>query len=232
MRVEPHTIDSIVHAVKRGARGQPIVRDVHDQQRFARLLYYLNDEYRDEYWERSLDGLQAFARPEHWPERAPLVKVLAWTLMSNHLHLVLKELREGGIAKFMQKVCGSMTMHFNAKYSEQGSIFQGSYRGRTVELHGDEYLRYLAVYVMVKNPFELFPGGLTRATEHFEEAYLWATRYPFCSLGTYATESQSPIVDKDIFGELFETPDHFKNFARECMEYKLDQLKEFEFGQV
>jgi len=232
MRVEPHTIDSIVHVVKRGARGLSIVRDIHDQKRFPRILYHLNDSYRDEYWERSISERDPFMRPAHWPEREPLVKILAWTLMSNHLHLILKEICEGGIARFTQKIFGSMTTHFNAKYGERGSLFQGSYRGRTVDLHGDEYLRYLAVYVMIKNPFELYPGGLTQAIEHFDEAYVWATKYPFCSLADYAGETVSPILDKDIFGELFGNKDEFKDFSKECMFYRLEQFKDLEFGQV
>ncbi len=232
MRVEPHTIDSIVHVVKRGARGLSITRDNRDQRRFPLLLHYLNDTYRDEYWERSVAEVGPFERPEHWPERDPLVKVLAWTLMSNHLHLVLKALQEGGISKFMQKVCGSMTTHFNAKYKERGSLFQGAYRGRTVDLHGDMYLRHLAVYVMVKNPFELYPGGLVHAIENFDEAYAWASRYPFCSLGTYSGMTISPIIEKDIYGEIFEQPEDFKEFARECMLYHLDKMREFDLGQV
>lgn len=232
MRVEPRTVDSIAHVVKRGARGLPITRDDRDRKRLPLLLYYLNDTYRDEYWERALKNVGPFERPAYWPERDPLVKVLAWTLMPNHLHLVLKEIREGGIAKFMQKVCGSMTTHFNAKYKERGSLFQGAYRGRTVDLHGDTYLRYLAVYVMVKNPFELYPGGLTHAIKHFDEAYAWAAAYPFTSLGTYIGVETSPIVDKDIYGELFENPNEFKEFAQDCMFSRLDTLREFDFGQV
>jgi hypothetical protein len=229
MRVEPHTTDSIVHVVKRGARGLPIARDIRDQKRFSHLLYYLNDEYRDEYWERSIAGLEPFTRPAHWPEQRPLVKVLAWTLMSNHIHLVLKEIREGSLAKFMQKICGSMATHFNAKYHERGSLFQGAYRGRTVDLHGDEYLRYLAVYVMVKNPFELYPGGLKRAISNFDKAYAWATRYPYCSLSAYAGEEESPILDKDIFGQLFPHPSDFKEFAKECMQNRLERVSDNEF---
>lgn len=152
--------------------------------------------------------------------------------MSNHLHLILKELREGSLAKFMQKICGSMTTHYNAKYGERGSLFQGAYKGRTVDLHGDEYLRYLAVYVMVKNTFELYPGGLTRAIKNFDEAYAWAAKYPFSSLSVYAGGEASPILDKDIFGELFENTDDFKEFSRECMQNHFEQIKDFEFGQV
>lgn len=229
MRVEPYAVDSIIHVVKRGARGAPITRDLKDERRFNALLFYMNDRFRDEYWERSTSDMEPFGRPVWWPERDPLVDVLAWALMPNHLHLVLKEIREGGIAKFTQKVFGSMTTHFNAKYDERGSLFQGSYRGRTVD--EDEYLRYLAVYVMIKNPFELYPGGLVQAVEHFDDAYERAAASPLCSLSSYAHGIDSPILDKDIMGELFEDPVEFKDFARDCMQNRLEQMK-LDFGQV
>ncbi|OGC88272.1 hypothetical protein A3D70_01005 [Candidatus Adlerbacteria bacterium RIFCSPHIGHO2_02_FULL_54_18] len=224
MRVEPHTVGSIVHVVKRGARGLPIVRDTADKQRFVRLLYYANDTYHDEFWEQSTKNFDKFFRPDKWPEQDPLVKILAWTLMPNHFHLVLKETTENGIAKFMQKLCGSMTTHFNRKYKEKGSLFQGAYKGRTVDLHGDSYLRLLAVYVMLKNPFELYPGGLTKAIHSFDQAYEWTLRHPFCSSGDFLAGKLSPIGDPDIFGELFESPIEFKKFAKESLLYKLDLL--------
>ena len=230
MRVEPHTVGSIVHVMKRGARGMPITRDRVDQGRFLKLLYYLNDgAYRNESWERATDSLLPFEWPAHWSEREPLVNILAWTLMPNHFHIVLKALCEEGIPLFMKKLCVSMTGHFNAKYEEKGSIFQGAYRGRTAELHGDEYLRYLPVYVMVKNPFELYPGGFPSAVKNFDDAFAWAAASPLCSLGAYAGGTQSPILEKDIFGELFETPAEFKTFARDCMESRLELLSDANF---
>src|SRR3989344_1296709 len=224
MRVEPHSLDSFVHVTNRGTRGLPIVRDEADKKRFVRLLYYANDKYRDTFWEANTFGLGEFERPANWPPQEPLVKILAWSLMSNHFHLVLRELVENGISKFMQQLCGSMSMHFNKKYDESGSIFQSSYKGRTANTRGDEYLRLLAVYVMVKNPFELYPGGLKNAIKHFDTAYAWASKHPLCSLVDYAQEKASLIVDKDIFGEVFDTPQKLKSFAKELLLYKLEQL--------
>jgi len=137
----------------------PITRDEKDRQRFMRLLCHMNDSFKDEYWEKSTAGLGPYERPAQWPEKKPLVKILAWTLMPDHLHLLLKENVEGGISTFMQKLCNSMTTHYNFKYEEKGSIFQGPYKGKTVT--EDRYLRWLASYIMVKNVFELYPGGLS-----------------------------------------------------------------------
>src|SRR3989338_7670613 len=165
MRVEPFAVGSYVHALKRGARGLPITKSLSEQRRFMRLLFYMNDHYSNEIWERETKTLGMFGRPSEWPERRPLVKILAWTLMPNHFHLLLKEVEEGGISKFMQKLGNSMSTYANLKHKEKGSLFQGAYKARTVG--DDRYLRYLAPYIMVKNVFELYPGGLEKAMREF-----------------------------------------------------------------
>lgn len=214
MRVEPFTVGSYLHALKRGGRGMSITNDDSDRWRFVRLLYYANDKYANEWWERDTKNLGMFGRPDNWPKRHSLVKILSYALMPNHFHLLLKEINKGGVSKFMQRLCGSMTRSFNEKYDQKGSIFQGAYKARLVD--NDEYLRHLAVYIMVKNSFELYPGGFEEAVKNFNDAYDWATEYPFCSLADYAGErGSSKILDKDILGEIFEHPKDFKNFARD-----------------
>src|SRR3989344_1851227 len=101
MRVENHAIGSIMHIIKRGARGMKITENFSDKIRFKRLLFYMNDLYQDSNFGQNIKGLNMFERPVTWPKRDPLVKILAWTLMPNHFHLLLEEIREGGIAKFM-----------------------------------------------------------------------------------------------------------------------------------
>lgn len=217
MRVEPYTVNSYLHVVKRGARGMEIVRNDSDRWRFVKLLYYLNDEFQVDNWERCLDDLAMFERPKEWPERRPLVCVSAWTLLPNHFHLCLQEIHAGGVSKFMQRLCGSMSANFNAKYNEKGSIFQGAFKSRTVG--DDNYLRYLAPYIMVKNVFELYPrGGLKASVKNFDDAWRWATQeYRFSSLPVYANEKDSPIVDRNILHDIFETPAVFKKRAREMV---------------
>lgn len=216
MRVEPFSVESYVHVIKRGARGMPIVGDEADKWRFLRSLFYMNDKFFDPNWERVTNGLGLLYRPDNWPERDPLVLILAYSLMPNHFHLLLKEIQKGGTTMFMQKLGQSMTNHFNEKYEQKGSLFQGSYRSKTVG--GDEYLRYVATYVMVKNVFELYPhGGLKGATKNFEQAWQWAISYPFSSFGDYASDRESLIVTKDVLGEIYTKPQDFKKFARDVI---------------
>ena len=215
MRVDPHTTGSIMHVMKRGARGMEIVRDKQDCYNFARSLYLLNDMHQENDWRTYVVGKPLFYRPESWPKRVPLVSILAWTLLDNHFHLLLQELEAGGIAKFMQRLGGSMTLSFNEKYGERGSIFQGGYRGRVVET--DEYLQYVHAYITVKNTFEMYQGGLKRALAQFEKAWVFAGMYPFTSFLTAATGASSPLLDMNAIDSLGLIRKDFKKYARSML---------------
>lgn len=216
MRVEPFGVDSFVHVVKRGARGEHITRDNLDRQRFVKLLYYLNDEHRSDFWEEDLKKRPMFERPKGWPERRPLVKILAWTLMPNHFHLLLQEIQDGGVSRFMQSLGGSMSRHFNEKYRETGSVFQGAYRSRTIGT--DRYLRWAISYVLVKNVFELYPGGYDRAVREFNSAWKWGIeRYMFSGLREVVSSKQPSVTDIDLFYDFFKSPADFKTCSRDMI---------------
>lgn len=194
-----------------------IVRDGDDQWRFLKLLYYMNDVFLDPNWIFSIQGQGLFYRPDDWPQRKPLVEIAAYTLMPNHFHLILREMREGGVSCFMKKLGQSMSNHANEKYAEKGSLFQGSYRSKTIS--SDSYFRYVAAYVMAKNTFELYPrGGLLNAQQNFDEAWKWGVTYPFSSLGDYVGERpQKDLLKKGLLGKLF-TPESFKSNARDVIQ--------------
>ena len=206
-----------MHVLKRGARGMDIVRNESDKWRFLRTLFFMNDEHVDFNWTVVTRGRGLFHRPTDWPERKPLVNILCYTLMPNHIHLLLKEIRKGGTSLFMKKISQSMTEHANRKYKEKGSLFQGAYKSKTIQTN--EYLRHLAVYIMVKNVFELYPkNGLAGAQKNFEDAWKWATTYPFSSFGDYAgARTNPPIITKEIFEEILNTPQKFKSFSRDVI---------------
>ncbi len=226
MRVEPYAMDSIVHITKRGTRGMDIVRDLDDRQRFSKSLFLLNDSYSDPNWHRETARLPMFERPSYWPERNPLVRILAWTLLSNHFHFLLQETQEGGTAKFMQRLGGSMSMCFNLKYGGKGSIFQSAYHARVVDENA--HLQYLAFYILVKNVLEMYPGGLKAASANFDEAWEWATQYPFSSLPGIISGEPTPIVDdsEELISNIIGRRNSFKNEARELLEIHIDSRGE------
>ncbi len=219
MRKENFSVGSYVHVMKRGVRRTNIVRDEADRWRFLKLIRYLNDSNVPRNWERDItpDHIrEGFKRPEGWGKSDPYVSVLAYCLMDNHFHLLLQERVDGGIGKFMQRVCTSMAAYFNAKYAESGSLFQGAYKARTVR--SDTQLQYLAAYINVKNPFERYPAGFDHATSEFDKAFRWAEEDPFSSLSDYVQKSHSALLDHAAIIELFDHGQGFKEFSKDVIQ--------------
>ena len=76
--------------------------------------------------------------------------LLAWCLMGNHVHLLIKE---GSVALpiLMKKIELSYSHYFNAKYDRKGYLFQDRYKSKPVE--ADEYLISVVRYIH-RNPLE------------------------------------------------------------------------------
>jgi len=231
MRKEIIEVDSIVHVYNRGNRKQEIVRDEHDRWRFLQLLYYFNSQESSQHMLRELKitlGLKSHKKliwPKEWPKRNKLVEILGFVLRKNHYHLILKEIKKGGIATFMQKFGTAVTMYFNTKYKEVGRLFQGPYKFKCVK--SDHYLTCLISYINIKNIFELYPGGIEKAMKKYNEAFEFACNYEYGSLKAYAfPESETAkIIDKDalleILGEstgIFSNIENFKKMAMKNIE--------------
>src|SRR3989344_3039976 len=99
-------LDTYLHVCNRGVKKMPIRRDEQDFERLRALLFYLNhDQTLPNHWTRDIEGnMNELVWPPSWPKRTPIVSILAYTFMPNHLHLYLKETTEGGVARFMHRV--------------------------------------------------------------------------------------------------------------------------------
>lgn len=216
MRKEPYGVGSFVHVVQRGTRGSPIVRDKEDKNRFLLMLAHFNDEYQPANWFRDITApdLSLFERPLEWPAQKRLVHIIAFCLLSNHFHLLLEETQEGGISKFMQRLGTGMSYRYNLKYEEHGSLFQGSFRSRTID--SDTYLRYVIAYIQLKNTLDMYSGKI-RSARDFEKAYAWACAYPYSSLGDHTGVFKRPIIEKDFITDIF-SPAEFKQFGKDFIE--------------
>jgi putative transposase len=217
MKRESLDVDSYVHVVQRGTRGLPIVRDDLDRFRFLLMLTHFNDQFAPLNWYRDLldENLhKSLIRPQSWPTQDKLVNIVAFALVENHFHLLLQELVQGGIARFMQRLGTGMAKRFNERHKERGSLFQGGYRGKLVD--DDDYFRYVSVYIQVKNAFDVHPKGYRWACAHFDQAYDWASAYPYASLGDYATGFDRPTIEKEFLSALY-SPNEYREFAKDVI---------------
>ena len=242
MRIEPFIVGDYIHVYNRGNRKAEIVRSEEDKWRFMQALRFFNDSHSSQNILRNISSMPSKKRlsesdsdrpksvfgtgwPPNWPEKDPLVKILCYCLMPNHFHLLLKEIREGGISKFMQKIGVGYTNYFNLKYQEVGSLFQGAYKGRTVE-DNQSYLEYLSVYIQVINVLELFPGGFEKALEDIDEGLRFVEKYQFSSYQDFIGLRKSLIIDKDILGKIFPNSDDYREFTVSVIKGKRYEILE------
>jgi putative transposase len=109
--------------------------------------------------------------------------------MPNHFHIVLKEKVDGGITRFIQKLCTGYSMYYNKKYNHSGTIFQGQFKAKHVD--NDDYFRYLIQYIHL-NPFGIEEPDMTRGakSDHLDEAIAYSKTYEYSSFKDYLGESR------------------------------------------
>ncbi|MCL5676262.1 MAG: transposase [Patescibacteria group bacterium] len=79
------------------------------------------------------------------------INLLAFSLLPNHFHLLVKQTSANGIDKFMNSLLTRYVMYFNRKYQRIGPLFQGVYKA--VLVNSDEQLLCLSQYIH-NNPIE------------------------------------------------------------------------------
>lgn len=88
---------------------------------------------------------------------ADQISLLAYCLMPNHFHLLLKQNSKDGMNYFMRSLATKYSVYFNKKYKRVGPLFQGRYKG--VRVKTDDQLLYLTKYIH-RNPTEITRSDL------------------------------------------------------------------------
>jgi len=131
MRKQPIITGEYYHVCNRGVDKRDIFGDKMDIRRFLESI----NEFNQVDIIGSLINLRKFKKIQKGPKalsREPLVVIVVYCLNPNHFHFILKQLVDGGISKFMQKLQGGYTSYFNVKNSRSGSLFQGTFKAQHI----------------------------------------------------------------------------------------------------
>ena len=172
MRKMVFSVEEFYHLYSRGVDKRVVFNDYSDYERFKVLMFLCNQDkpiimreaHKDSLFDTEMRG-------------DPLVAIGAWCLMPNHFHILAKEIKEGGISKYMRKIMTGYSMYFNRKNERTGSLFESAFKSQHIDT--DEYLRHISAYIHL-NPLSLqFPEwkkgvvdvkGSTDFINHYEHS--------------------------------------------------------------
>lgn len=146
-RLTPLVNGQIYHIFNRGVEKRRIFEDRSDYRRFIKTLqYYLTDGLKPRFSHFSKTKLQI-------DDSKKVANILAYCLMPNHFHLLIKQEKDNGISELIAKLINSYTKYYNLKYGRVGPLLQGQFKAVLVE--NDEQLIHLSRYIHL-NPLVAF----------------------------------------------------------------------------
>ncbi len=88
-------------------------------------------------------------------------KIYCYCLMSNHIHLLVKEYTEN-VSTFIKRLCAGYVLWYNNKYARVGPLFQDRFKSEPVET--DKYFLTVVRYI-IRNPIK---AGIVRKPEEYK----------------------------------------------------------------
>lgn len=196
----------IYHIINRGIEKRVIFTDKReydralltlDYYRFTNLPMGLAHALNLELEERN----ELFSKVKN-NER--LVDILAFSLMPNHFHVLVKQLAENGIKEFISNFCNSYVRYFNTKNRRMGTLFQGVFR--SVRIEDNEQLVHVSRYIHINPVVSYLVSKEDLAT------------YPLTSFPEYL--GAKGICNTQIILDRFSSIEQYKNFVYDQVDYQ------------
>lgn len=168
----------IYHVYNRGVNKQEIFFDAEDYITFLRLF--------NNYLKTPTNG-SLCQKTKNFHGK---IKLLVFSLIPNHPHLILQQLGKHDMDDFMHSLMTSYSLRVNKRHERVGHLFQDTYKARIIE--NDYDLINTSFYVHNNPQKEL-------AQDQF--------KYPYSSISSYTGEGiyKFDFVDERVIMSLFDS---------------------------
>lgn len=146
-----------------------------------------------------------------------IVEIYAYALMPNHFHLLLKQLSENGIQKFLSNIQNGFAKYFNIKNGRSGALFQKPFKAKRIA--NDEIFLHLSRYIHL-NPVTSYLIDLEELAS-----------YPWTSYSYYLNDKNDSFVNTKTIINLAGSKERYINFVNNQEDYqrKLHRMKKLLF---
>jgi len=209
--VKMYVENGYYHLLNRGVDKRSIFFDKKDSVTFLSLLkrYLTNPDL--------LPPELQFLRPSRRSHLYEQITLVAYCLMPNHFHLLVRQKSRNAITEFARCLMNSYVRHFNDRHERVGPLFQGRIKGILVD--NDSYLLHLTRYIH-RNPEEFWERSLRD--------------YPYSSYAEYLGLRSTSWIHPEAILAYFRSPlnkslhDYFsyESFVEESKDDSSEILKE------
>jgi putative transposase len=212
-RHTPIVTGEFYHVFNRGVARLPTFLDAHDYRAaLLGLQFYqaIEPPMRLSFYKR-LARDERNQVLERLGEARKLVRIVAFSLMPNHFHLLVQPLVDDGVSTFCRRWLNSYGRYFNVRHDRTGALFQEMFKARRIS--STEQLLHVSRYVHINPPV----SGVIR-----EDKLL---TYPWTSLPEYLGVAR--ICDPEPILEHFKDPTAYVAFLQDRIDYgrSLERIK-------
>jgi putative transposase len=222
IRKETFVNDEIYHITARRLGDELLFIDDEDYYRCIFSFIEFNNsravEMRNRNSNRTGNGVRDSV------EKEELVECLAFCLMPNHLHLLLRQVKDRGISKFMNKFGSGYARYFKEKHNikQKGYFFQG--RFNSVRIEDDRQLWAVFAYIHL-NPVSIVkPLWKEKGIKNYKKIMEFLENYKWSSYLNYLGKKNFSLLTKrDFFVEFIGRPSECRKFIKNWLIYKSDK---------
>lgn len=204
-RRENISIGEYYHLYNRENKKQNLFGEEKDWIRFLFLILYLQSPANFNNIGRSVSFFvqhRRFNIPKEIESdiiKNRHVELINFCLMPNHFHITAREIKEGGISKYLQRIQIAYTKYLNIKYGESGHLFQGAFH--SVHIKDNEQLLHLSAYIY-RNPREI-PGWKNKEVD-----YIWSSYYDYVEENRWGE-----FLKREIILDQFSNKKEYRDFV-------------------
>lgn len=207
-RIVPLVDGEIYHVFNRGINRQPTFTAKKEYQRAIQTIRYYRvstpplrlSKFLELEKKRQIEMLRVMELTDK------LVQVIAYCLMPNHFHFLLRQTQTDGISKFLGNFQNSYTRYFNTRNQRDGSLFLDQFKA--VRIETEEQLVHVCRYIHL-NPYTSF------VVKEFSDL----EQYPWSSFSDYLQNNDS-LVEPDVIMGLFKNTSVYKKFVFDQADYQ------------
>ena len=140
----------VYHVISRSIAGYKVFNNDKDYERMVLALRFY--QFKDLPCKLStflkLRGTENYGFDKNFKkylDNEKIVNIIAYCLMSTHIHLILQQLEDKGISLFMKNILDSYSRYFNISHKRKGPLWES--RFKHISVNKDAQLIHLTRYI-------------------------------------------------------------------------------------